>query len=62
MAINQVLPRGIDLSKFIGQWVIICENKVVASNKDLTKLQKDIDRCERTPTIAKIPENDTLIF
>lgn len=54
--------HGMDLSKYLGQWVVICDNKVIAHNKDLTKIAKDIDRCKKTPTITKIPETDTLIF
>jgi len=61
MAKDDVLPN-IDLSGYLGQWVVICENKVIAHNKDLTKIAKDIDRCKRAPTITKIPEKETLIF
>ena len=53
---------GMDLSRYIGQWVVICDNKVVAHDKDLTKIAKDISRCRKIPTIAMIPETDTLIF
>ena len=62
MATIDVLPENLDLSKFRGEWVIICNNKVLANNKDLTKLKKQIKNCKQTPTIAKIPENDILIF
>ena len=61
MGIDNVLPK-IDLTQFLGQWIIICEDKVIAHNKDLTKLTKDIKNCKRAPTITKIPKEDTLIF
>jgi len=56
-----VLPK-IDLSSYIGQWVVICDNKVVAHDKDLTKISKKVSKCKRSPTITKIPKNNTLIF
>ncbi len=62
MSTKEVLSEGIDFTKFLGQWVLICDNTVIANNKDLTKLQKEISSCKRTPTIAKIPVEDTLIF
>jgi len=62
MSTKEVLPEGIDFTKFLGQWVLIYDNTVIANNKDLVKLQKEISNCKRTPTIAKIPVEDTLIF
>ncbi len=62
MSTSEVLPENLDLSQFIGQWVVICDSKVVANGKDLIKLKKDIEQCKHTPTILKIPENDTWIF
>jgi len=62
MAINQVLPQGVDFSKYVGQWVVICQNKVVAHDKNLNNIKKEIKECSRVPTIAKIPKKDTLIF
>jgi hypothetical protein len=60
VAENKVLSQG--LEKYVGEWVVICENKVVAHDKDLTKIQKEITKCKRTPLITKIPKSDTLIF
>jgi len=62
MTIKEVLPSRIDLSKYIGEWVVICENKVVAHDKDLTNIKKDITKCKVSPTIAKIPKKEILIF
>jgi len=61
MTINKVLPDS-NLAKYIGEWVVICKNDVVAHNKDLKKIKKDIKKCKTTPTVAKIPKKDTLIF
>lgn len=62
MAINEVLSEGIDFSRYAGQWVVICENKLIAHDKNLSKMDKAIKECKRTPTIAKIPKKGTLIF
>ena len=62
MSTDDVIPKNLDLSKFVGQWVVICNNQLVASDKNLLNLKDKIAKCKKTPTIAKIPENDTLIF
>lgn len=58
----EVLSSKIDLSKYLGQWVVVCENKVVAHDEDLTKIKQEIAKCKRAPTIAKIPKKEVLIF
>ena len=62
MAIKEVLPQDMDLSRYVGQWVVICENKIVAHDKNLDKVEKEIKACKRVPVVAKIPKKDTLIF
>lgn len=62
MVIHDVLPKKLDLSKYVGQWVVVCEDKIVAHDKDLTKIKKDINQCKRATTIAKIPKKEILIF
>ena len=62
MVINDALTKNIDFSKYVGQWVVICENKLVAHNKNLNMINKEIKECRRIPTIAKIPKKRTLIF
>ena len=62
MAINHILPSNVDFSMYLGEWVVVCENKVVAHNRHLNKIEEDIKKCKRVPTIAKIPKKDTLIF
>ena len=61
MAIKQILQDS-DLTNYVGEWVVICQNKVVAHNRDITKLKKKINECKTIPTIAKIPEKESLIF
>ena len=59
---KEVLPKNIDLKKYVGQWVVICNDELVAHNKDLTKIKKEISKCKVAPTIAKIPKKEILIF
>lgn len=54
------LPEGAE--RFVGEWVVVCERKVVAHGHDLRALRSEIARCKRTPLIAKIPKADVLIF
>ena len=61
MTINKVMP-DIDLSRFVGQWVVICNNQVIAHNKDITKIKKEINSCKKTPVVTKIPKKEVLIF
>lgn len=61
MAQVQVLPK-LDFSKYVGQWILLCEDKIVDHNKELKKIKDSITKCKRAPTIVKIPEEGTLIF
>ncbi len=58
---KDVLPKA-DYSKYLGQWVVISNNKVIAHNKNLRNISGDIKKCRATPIIAKIPKEETLIF
>ena len=60
MAAENVLTQN--LAKYVGQWVVICGDKVIAHDKDLNKIESTINSCQTTPTIAKIPKKETLIF
>ena len=51
-----------DFSKYHGEWVISCNNQIIAHNKDIMKLRDDIKRCKTTPVITKIPQEEILIF
>tara|TARA_Y100000031_G_C8197833_1_gene374630 strand:- start:423 stop:611 length:189 start_codon:yes stop_codon:yes gene_type:complete len=58
---QEILPE-LDYSQYSGEWVVISDNKVVAHNKDLTKINKDINKCKKAPTVTKIPAEGQLIF
>ena len=54
--------QQIDFGKYPGEWVISCNNQVIAHNKDLTKIRDEIGKCKSTPTITKVPKEEILIF
>lgn len=59
---TEILFPKMDMSKYVGQWVVISRKKIIAHNKDLGKITKEIRKCRTAPTVAKIPKKDTLIF
>ncbi|MBU1201237.1 MAG: hypothetical protein KJ583_05625 [Nanoarchaeota archaeon] len=61
MAKNIILSEA-ELSKYIGQWVVISDNKVVAHDKRLNNLSDNIKNCKRAPIVAKVPKKETWIF
>ena len=61
MARNISLPED-ELSKYVGQWVVISDNKIVAHDKRLNELSDNIKSCKRAPIVARIPKKETWIF
>ena len=51
----------LDLSDYLGEWVAISNNKIIAHSKDINELKKVIKN-NKKPLITKIPKKDTLIF
>jgi hypothetical protein len=53
-----------DLKRYSGDYVIIADEKVISHGKSLTKLLKEFRAKypDKTPKIAKIPEEDVLIL
>jgi len=52
----------IDYAKYPGEWVVVCNNKVVAHDRDLSRLKSDIKKCKTTPALTLVPKEDVLIF
>lgn len=61
MATQEVLSK-VDLSQYKGQWVVLCDGSIIAHDKNITRIEKEIDTCKKTPTIVKIPNEEILIF
>lgn len=53
--------KEVDLSKYKGEWVVICENKVVAHANDAQTLSNAIKKCKAIPTLALVPKNKLLL-
>lgn len=58
---EELLPAH-ELAPYVGQWVVISENRVIAHSANLTELDEQIRKCKPVPVIAKIPKNEVLIF
>ncbi len=53
-----------DLSQYIGEWIAICENKIIAHSKNLKEVvskAKEISG-EKRFLLARVPSEETMIF
>ena len=53
-----------DVSEYIGEWIAICDNKIVSHGKKVKEVLKEANnKCPgKRPLIARIPEKETMIF
>ena len=53
-----------NLDNYIGQWVAICEQKIVAHGKDAKKVFKEAkEKCPKErPLLTRVPDKETMIF
>ncbi len=53
-----------NLDNYIGEWVIICEGKLVSHDKNLKKaVEVAKEKCgNKKLLIAKIPDKETMIY
>ncbi|MCX6748742.1 MAG: DUF5678 domain-containing protein [Candidatus Pacearchaeota archaeon] len=54
----------LDLSSYIGDWVAICDGKIVSTDGNIKKVYEDAkEKCpNKRPFITKVPEKDSVIF
>ncbi len=54
----------LDTSKYLNQYILMMDNKVVASGKDIVSMLKSARKKypRKTPFIAKIPEKSVLVL
>ncbi|RJQ17151.1 hypothetical protein C4573_03800 [Candidatus Woesearchaeota archaeon] len=52
----------LDVSPYVGEWILIDKQRVIGHSKNILDLKKKIKAVKGTPFIAKIPEEETLIF
>ncbi len=55
---------GLDVSPYIGNWVAICDEKVVAHSKSFKEVNAEAkEKCGRSkPFIAMVPTDETMIL
>jgi len=53
-----------DLSSYIGEWIAICNQKIVAHGKDIKNVFKEAREKypKSKPLITRVPEKETMIF
>ena len=54
--------KEVDYSKYLGEWVIECDNKVIAHDADLRKIADKIEKCKSTPILTKVPSGDSFFL
>ena len=53
-----------DLSKYVGEWIAIIDDKIVAHGHDVKKIYKEAKERypKKRPLITKVPEKETMIL
>ncbi|MBI2629091.1 succinyl-CoA synthetase subunit alpha [Candidatus Pacearchaeota archaeon] len=53
-----------DVSQYIGEWIAICENKIVSHGKDIKEVAKIAKAlCPgKKIMFARVPDNEAMIF
>ena len=55
---------NINVDKFIGEWIAICDERIVAHGKCFKDVFKEAkEKCApKRPMITKVPDKETMIF
>lgn len=53
-----------NLDAYIGKWIAICDNEIVASGTNVKEVYKEAkSKCPRLrPMVTRVPEKETMIF
>ena len=53
-----------NMDKFIGEWVAVCNQKIVSHGKNVKKVFKEAkEKCPKErPFLTRIPDKETMIF
>lgn len=64
MADNYGYFMKTDLSGYLGEWIAICDEKIVAHGNSAKKVFEEAKRkCpSEKPLLTRVPEKDTMIF
>ena len=62
--LNYQYFMDVDVSSFIGQWIAICENKIIAHGKNLKEVAEQARRVLQGKKflLARVPSQETMIF
>ncbi len=53
-----------DIDKYVGEWIVICNSRIVSHGKNIKKVFKETkEKCpSERPFLARIPDKETMIF
>ena len=53
-----------NISNYIGEWIAICDKKIVAHGKDVKKVFKEakLKHPKERPLLTRVPDKETMIF
>ncbi len=53
-----------DLGNYVGEWIAICNEQIIAHGKDIKKVFKEAkQKCPRErPLLTRVPDKETMIF
>ena len=53
-----------DVSNYIGEWIAVCEDRIIAHGRNLKKVVEDAKKNSNGKKflLAKIPSEETMIF
>lgn len=53
-----------NIDGYVGKWIAICEEKIVAHGKDAKKVFEEAkQKCpKKRPLITRVPDKETMIF
>jgi len=53
-----------NVDKYVGEWIAICEEKIVSHGKDVKAVFKQAkEKCPKgRPLLTRIPDKETMIF
>lgn len=61
---DYVMSHPKEISEHMGKWMLIYDNKIVSSDKDLIKIFKQFqkDNPKKTPFVMKLPNNPNMLL
>lgn len=53
-----------NIDSYIGEWIVICNKKIVAHGRDVKKVFREVKEKypKERPLITRVPDKETMIF